>query len=280
MRIDIHTHLFFDAARQNRERFFPGEPAFELLYRPRKSPMAGVDDILAAMDEDGVDKSVVFGFPWTNPDLSARHNDYILEAAARHPDRLVPFACFDVEGPDPAEEARRRLDAGAAGLGELALYRSGVDDSALARLEPVMALARERNAPVLIHTNEPVGHVYPGKTPITPGQIWGLLERFPQNRLILAHWGGGVFFYHLMKRGAKERFNNVWLDTAASPFLYDSRIWDIACRTIGADKVLLGTDYPLLRAKRYFKELGETGLDPADIARITGGNAAALLSAR
>ncbi|MFP4475725.1 MAG: amidohydrolase family protein [Desulfatibacillaceae bacterium] len=277
MVIDIHTHLFPRDVRVDRSGFFVDEPAFELLYKPEKSRMVGAAEMVAAMDEDGVDKSVIFGFPWESAELFTRHNDYILEAVNRYPDRFVGFACFDVYSDRAVDEARRCLEAGLRGLGELALYRSGIDDDALDRLAPLMGLAMEHGAPVLIHTNEPVGHMYPGKTPVTTAQVWNLVERFPDNRIILAHWGGGVFFFHLLRKNAKELMANLYLDSAASPYLYDPRIWDIACRTIGADKVLFGTDYPLIRAKRYMKELAEAGLSEEDLSKILGGNAKRLL---
>jgi hypothetical protein len=229
------------------------------------------------MDAGGIDKSVVFGFPWQNPELFTMHNDCIMEAVQRYPDRLIGFGCFDPASSEAAKEAERCLDAGLAGIGELAFYRSGLDDESLARLAPVMAICRERGRPVLIHTNEPIGHRYPGKTPNTLAQIYRLLDRFPENTLVLAHWGGGLFFFNLLKKEVKERFRNVYFDTAASPFLYDTAIYSIAVQTIGAEKVLFGSDYPLLPPSRYFKEMEQAGISGEILARICGLNAARLL---
>jgi predicted TIM-barrel fold metal-dependent hydrolase len=69
----------------------------------------------------------------------------------------------------------------------------------------------------------------------------------------------------------------VYYDTAASPFLYDSRIYRYAKDLVGMDKVLLGTDYPLLKPQRYRREMAEAGLDREDVNRICGLNAARLL---
>ena len=248
-----------------------------MLYKPEKSKLCGGTEIIAAMDEDGVDKSVVFGFPWQDEDLSRRHNDYILATSQRRKDRLMGFCCFDVMGKNSEAEARRCLEAGAAGIGELALYRSGIDNEALDRLAPIMEAALAFNAPVLIHTNEPVGHMYPGKTPVTPDQIWNLVSRFPENKVVLAHWGGGIFFFHMLKKQAKELLENVYYDTAASPYLYDKRIYREACDIIGPEKVLFGSDYPLLRPLRYFKEVASAGLSEEEATKILGGSAAQLL---
>ena len=46
---------------------------------------------------------------------------------------------------------------------------------------------------------------------------------------------------------------------------------------MGIDKVLLGTDYPLLKPARYFKEMREGGLNREEMDAVCGKNAAGLL---
>lgn len=277
MIIDIHTHIFPPEFRQDRSVCFHGEEAFYLLYSDPKACMIGARGLIETMDEEGVDRSVVFGFPWRSAERFRRQNDYVMEAVAAHPDRLIGMACFDADHPEAAQETRRCLEGGLSGVGELAFYETGITADKLDRLEPVMALCREKDVPVLIHTNEPVGHAYPGKSPNTLSQIYALVRRFPDNRLILAHWGGGLFFYALLKKEVREALQNVYFDTAASPFLYEAAVWETAARIVGADKILFGTDYPLLKPSRYFKEIDGGSLNAADRDLIKGGNAAALL---
>ncbi len=277
MIIDVHTHIFPRSVREDRDRYLSAEPAFELLYGPPDSKLAGADDIVRTMDAQGVDRSVVFGFPWETPDTFEMHNDYILEAVARHPTRLVGFGCFDPLSPDAARETERCINAGLQGIGELAFYQSGIDVPALDRLEPVMAMLSDADLPALIHTNEPIGHMYPGKSDITLRQIEGLVKRFPDNRIILAHWGGGILFFHLLKKEMKNHLANVYFDTAASPFLYDPQIYSIAAGIVGTHKILFGSDYPLINPKRYFSEMAASGLPEDDVRDICGPNAQALL---
>lgn len=277
MIIDFHTHIFPDAVRNNRADYFKGEPAFRLLYEPEQSRMAGAEDLIACLEQSSVDMAVTFGFPWDDPALAEQHNDYIISAQQRYPGRLAGFCCVGMYRGDPAREVERCLDAGLYGVGELAFYQSGIDAAALRLLSPVMAVCRDRDKPVMIHTNEPVGHQYPGKTPITVRQIYDLAAAFPDNRIVLAHWGGGVFFYNLLKRDARGVLKNTWYDTAASPYLYDTDIYKIACELAGPDKILWGTDFPLLKPARYFQELDRAGLNQTDRTAIVGGNAAAFL---
>lgn len=276
MIIDVHTHIFPERVCHDRAAFFDDEGTFRLLYDSPGARLVDAKALIAAMDAAGVDMAVTFGFPWKQPDLWRMHNDYILEAAARYPKRLIPLCCVDMTVSGAVEEIERCLAAGCAGAGELAFYSSGLGQEALDLLEPVMALCRAADAPVMIHTNEPVGHSYPGKTPVTPGEIYGLASAFPENRLILAHWGGGLFFYHLLKKEAGEVLKNIYYDTAASPFLYDPKIYRIAVDIMGPDKILMGTDYPLIAPERYFAEMDRAGLSEDEKAKILGINAAGL----
>ena len=278
MIIDFHVHTFPAEIRDHRERFLDDEPEFKLLYESPKSKLVSAETIIAMMDETGVDLSVVFGFPWRNPETCRLNNDYVIDVVSRYPDRLRGLCCVDSLNPEAAEEVRRCLDAGLSGVGELAFYGCGIDGECQLSLGPIMALCRERGVPVLLHTNEEVGHLYPGKTPNTMTQIYETISRFPDNTIVLAHWGGGIFFYHLLKRAVKETLKNVYYDTAASPFLYENRIYPYARDLVGIDKVLLGTDYPLLKPTRYFNEMRESGLDPSEMDAVCGDNAARLLN--
>ncbi len=277
MIIDFHTHIYSKAVRENREKYFPSEPAFKLLYESPKSKLVSAEDIIAVMDEQGVDISVVFNFPWKNSEIFKKENDYIIEVVQKYPKRLIGFCCFDACSDDAVSETERCLDACLSGVGELAFYQSGIDAESRRKLSPIMAICRKKDAPILIHTNEPVGHAYPGKTQNTLAQIYSLAKEFPENKIVLAHWGGGIFFFNLLKKEVRENLKNVWFDTAASPFLYVPEIYQTAKTLAGADKILFGTDFPLLKPSRYFKEFEQAGLSKPDIERICGINAANLL---
>jgi len=277
MKIDIHTHIFPSFIRDNRSLLFPEEPAFELLYSKPESRIAGSEDLIRDMDEEEVERSVVFGFPWRNPKHFRRHNDYIIDAVQRHPDRLIGFCTFSMLSPAAPEEAERCLRAGLSGVGELALYDSDFPAGGNEVLGAIMGLCNQYDVPLLLHTNEPVGHWYPGKTSMTLKALYEFLKRYPSNRIILAHWGGGLFFYALMKREVREVFKNIWFDTAASPYLYVPEIYRLAGESIGFEKILFGSDYPLLKPARYFHEMKTAGLTRRSIDMIAGENAAYLL---
>ena len=277
MIIDFHTHIFPRQIRQDREAYFKSEPEFAALYSSPKSKLVGAQALIYSMDEQEVDKSVVFGFPWRSPKLFKQHNDYIMSVVDKYSERLIGFASFDLHSPQASQETDRCLGHGLSGIGELAFYDSGINATVLDRMEPVLSICQPRGVPILIHTNEPVGHDYPGKTANTLAQIYGLIKRFPDNKLVLAHWGGGIFFYNLMKKEVKDCLRNVYFDTAASPFVYDPAIYRLAIQTAGIDKILFGSDFPLIKPSRYFEELSAAGLTHHEKKSIQGTNAAKLL---
>jgi len=269
MIIDSHVHIFPEKIKQDRSNYFNNEPEFKLLYDSPKARICTIDDLIASMNTFQVDMSIICGFPWRTPELTKQNNDIVIEAVRKYPNRIKGLACFDAAWNGAADETRRGIDAGLCGAGELAFYLSGIDTTALTALDPVMAVLRDMgNLPCMIHTNEPVGHYYPGKTPITLEQIYTLARTFPDNKIILAHWGGGILFYNIIK--------NIWYDTAASPFLYDSQIYDIAVDAGVADKVLFGTDFPLLAPDRYFKDIDNSNITPLQKEQILGKNAVLL----
>lgn len=279
MIIDSHTHIFPEKIKQDRSLYFNNEPEFKLLYDSPKARINNINDLIESMDKYRVDISIICGFPWHNPDYTKLNNDTVIESVLKYPDRIKGLACFDAAWEGAANETQRCIDAGLCGAGELAFYFSGIDKQALALLDPVMSVLRENgNLPCMIHTNEPVGHKYPGKTPLTLEQIYDLAITFPDNKIILAHWGGGIFFYNIMKKEAKKVFKNIWYDTAASPYLYDSQIYDIAANAGVLDKVLFGTDFPLLTPGRYYKDIDNSNIKSDQKKQILGSNAALIFN--
>jgi len=144
-------------------------------------------------------------------------------------------------------------------------------------MEPVIKVMREHNLILLTHASEPVGHHYPGKGTITPDILYSFITSFPDLPLVCAHWGGGFPFYALMPE-VKEAMDNVFFDTAASPFLYSHKIYSQVIQLIGADKILFGSDYPLLGQSRIIEEIKSLELEEEVKAKILGGNAQRLLN--
>ena len=278
--IDAHTHLFPEEVRKRRRAYGSRDEAFSLLYGNEKARLAGLEDLLEVMDREGVDQSVICGFPWSDPGLCREGNDYLLSCFQRCPSRVLPFVCFPPRAARQAEkELHRCLSLGAKGIGELAFYGGRISAQDIDRLSSLLKPLGGTGIPLLLHVNEPVGHEYPGKSLKTLHPLYQLLLRIPEIQVILAHWGGGFFFYELMPEVAQAA-QKVYYDTAASPFLYRPQVYSLAVQIVGPSRILWGSDFPLISPGRYFRELDAAGISSPVRGQILGENARQLLGLR
>jgi predicted TIM-barrel fold metal-dependent hydrolase len=278
MIVDFHTHIYPRSLREQRESYVARDRTFGELFTDPRAKMATAEELVAAMDEDGVDRSVVMGIGWTDQGVAREANDYLVDAVRRFPDRLTGFVGVNPAwgGEASALEAERCARAGLRGIGELHPTSQGYDLGSESIMSPLMEVVREHGLIVTTHSSEPVGHTYRGKGDTRPEMLWRFITQYPDITLVCAHWGGGLPFYALMPEVA-EALGNVYFDTAASPFLYDARVFDVVAGLVGPEKILLGSDYPLLRASRLTRQVHESDLSDADRSAILGGNAARLL---
>jgi predicted TIM-barrel fold metal-dependent hydrolase len=278
MIIDSHTHIFPPHMRQRREEYLRRDPAFAEMYASPKARLASAEELLDSMDEAQIDRSVVLGFAWSELEPCVQHNDYLLEAANRSGGRLIPFCTIQPRaGNDAFREMERCARAGARGLGELRPDSQGyrLDDGAAAE---VLAEAAHRHGLVLLfHVSEPVGHTYPGKEALSVDSLHRFIAGHGGQAVVGAHWGGGLPFYALMPE-VRRTLTNAYFDTAATPLLYEPAVYRQAAELVGAQRILFGSDFPLIEQRRQRQAIEEAfpANDPArDL--ILGENARRLL---
>ncbi len=276
MKIDFHVHVTPPDIIKDWKKICDRESYFRLLSESPVNKFATAEDIVAELDNSGVDKAVIFGFAFKDMGLCRHANDYVADAIKRFPDKLIGYMILVPTSKEIIKEMDRCMDMGFTGIGELMPYGQDFDISDLKEMSNLSNACIERDLPVIIHTNEAVGHHYCGKTDTTAVQASALAHNYPDLKVIFAHWGGGLLFYELMPE-IKKQNKNVYYDTAASPFLYDKKIYKVA-KDIGIlDKILFGSDYPLISMKRYIKDVADTGLNETEQALVNGGNAKKLL---
>ena len=153
-------------------------------------------------------------------------NDRTLAAAARSEGLLVPFVRLDPDA-EPLAEAVRCLDLGARGIKlHPRAQKFSVGDE---RLEPIFALAVERDVPILIHGGR-------GLPPIAD-HLAVLVGRHPAIRLIIAHAGIADL------AGLAGRFGGV------RGVYFDTSVWSALdlldlLRQVAPEQVLYASDYP------------------------------------
>ncbi len=131
-------------------------------------------------------------------------------------------------------------------------------------------LSQDAASVLLIHVNEQVGHVYPGKGDAGPKEAYAFATKNPGAKVIFAHLGGGLPFFFSMPE--VKMLTNVYYDTAAQPLLFNSGVYRVLRAAGALDRILFGSDYPLLGPERYVRDLQRSGLTGEEQDMILKGN--------
>jgi predicted TIM-barrel fold metal-dependent hydrolase len=264
---------------------------------------------LADLDAIGVDIQLVGPMPmhryWAGPELAVKLTTTINEAVAAHcaqgQGRLYGLGTVPLQHPGLAVRELERA------IGELGLkgisVSTNVDGRELAdrAFDPVWEAAAALGAVVFIHPwgcslGARLGTHFLGNTFGQPTEtalalshliFGGTLDRHPGLRLLAAHGGGFLPTYI-------GRSDHAWTERpdargcAHQPSSYLRRIWYDALvytpqalrhlvEVAGADKVVLGTDYPFdMGVTDPVERAAAAGLPAADLTAILSGNAVGL----
>lgn len=273
--IDAHTHLFAPAQRDQRAALCQRDATFAELYAAPAARLASGPDLFSEMAAAGLEGAVAAGFAFA-AEQDLRDQAGHLLAVARQSPAVIPLP-----GVNPAlggwrAYAEEMLAGGARGFGELRPHNQGWDPLGPASHE-LCDLAAGHGAVLLWHVSEPVGHAYPGKHGgISPVELCLLAQAHPATRMVAAHLGGGLSFFVQMPE-IRRALASVWFDTAAASLLYDdgsiARLVDL----VGVERVLFGSDYPLLSPGRQLERI--RALLASNLAEaVCGGTAANLFS--
>lgn len=277
MIIDFHTHILPDEFRLEKHRILKIDKTFNSMFGHKSAKTVSGQDLISEMDKSGVDVAVVLGYGWTDQGVARTANDYLIETATTYPERIKAFCSVNpLWGDSAITEIERCAVLGAYGVGELHADTQGFTSTQEDALRPFMEAAADLDLVVLIHGSEPLGHIYPGKGRMTPDRLLSLAQTFPRVKFVFAHWGGGLPFYALMPE-VDDAINNTWFDSAASPYVYKKEIFDVASRSASPQRLLFGSDYPLVSQSHALSELRAAGLGSKRAKLVQGGNAAALL---
>jgi predicted TIM-barrel fold metal-dependent hydrolase len=277
MIIDFHTHVLPPRIKDDRSSYLDRDKAFAEIYSGDKVKIATAGDLIDNMDREGIAVSVIVNYGWSTHELCVETNDYILESISRYPDRLAGFcsvASYDSD--ESLAEIERCARAGIKGVGELRPDLQLPPSSPPEALAPLSRILREHHLILLTHSSEPVGHLYPGKGAATPERLYAFISGFTGVPIVCAHWGGGLPFYALMPE-VRQTLQNVYFDTAVSPFLYRPEVYRLVRDLVGADRILFGSDYPVIAPSRLLGEIEASVLPEEDRALILSGNARRLL---
>jgi predicted TIM-barrel fold metal-dependent hydrolase len=276
MIIDAHVHVFPQEFIEKRSEYVSLDPTFAELYSQPNTKMVTADELLKYMDQSGTDKAIVQAIGWGTNRLCHIHNEYMAEINARYSERLISLGCFNPKDQSGAEnELKFCHEAGLKGIGELRADKQGFNLTDKDLLYPFMRFMWKNNMFLSLHCSEPVGHSYSGKGSVWPQDIYLFLQNFPELKTILAHFGGGLCLYGLMPE-VKETLKNAVVDCAAQPYLYDKKIYQTTANILGEEKIVYGSDYPLLTLGRYQEQMNDLPQQLQE--KLLGGNIVQFMS--
>ncbi len=221
-----------------------------------------------------VDATTASGHP-------ALSSEEIADRAAGYADVLIPFGSVDPLVPDEAVRRARRLVAGHGVRGfkfHPSLQGFAPNDPAV---YPLYAAIEELGVPVVFHTGQTgIGAGLPGGRGIKlrlsdPMLIDDVAAGFPGLAVILAHpsvpWQDAAISIATHKA-------NVYIDLSGwSPKYFPPQLVR-AMNSLLQDKVLFGTDYPLLTPERWLRDFGKLDIKPDIRSKILKQNAVRLLA--
>ncbi len=315
MHVDVHAHYFPDEYVDCIARLL-GETA---ASPGRRAPGAhiDIDERLELMDSAGIDMQVLSAsalHPYA-PDrgdavAAARlANDLYVDLCKQYPTRFAAFGCVPLPHVDAAvAEAERCLDTlGFVGITTgCSVAGQQLNDAAF---EPFWGELNRRGSALFLHPQGVgfggeledyrldwmIGALFEDTVAAMRLVLSGITTRYPRIRVIVPHLGGTLPFImgRIGRNTAAERertgqppvyfegtlrenFRRLWYDTVN----HEPSAFQCACAVFGADRLMLGTDFPYAVADRFrhcANYVEDAGLSANETEAILGGTGQALL---
>jgi predicted TIM-barrel fold metal-dependent hydrolase len=244
-------------------------------------------------------------------DLAREMNDQLAAACAKHPTRFAGFACLPMATPDACAKELTRCVKELKFPG--AMINGTTDGRFLdhASYDSLLAAAVELDVPIYIHPHLPppaVHEIYYSGLPdgadrvlATAGWGWhsevaiqtlrlalnGTLDKHPKLKIIIGHMGemlpvmlarldevSALDVDHLKRKPSRAILDQVWITTSG---IFSQPPFIAALQTFGIDRIMFSIDYPFAPNAAGRKFLNQVALSPSDLAKLTHGNADALL---
>jgi aminocarboxymuconate-semialdehyde decarboxylase len=276
-------------------------------YMYYREEMFDIDWRLREMDRKGIDMRILSltapnVYVWgreAQADVARRINDATARICKAHPDRFLGLASLPLKD---VEAALTELERATQELGMVgAMIGSNIDGAPLndPRFEPVWARINQLRLPVFEHPMLPkntedmeefelplrLGFVFDTTLAVTRMIYSGIFERYPDFPYIMAHTGGTLLMllerldngYRLFP-DCREKINKLPSEYAGRLYYDTTSFFEptlmLAHGYVGADRLLFGTDDPLIDSDTGYVE--RLPISREDKAKILGGNAARL----
>ncbi len=271
------------------------------------------------MERQGIDIQVIslhfqHQHDWADRDLATAYvkllNEKVAEQVAAHRDRFVGLGVVSLQHPDlaAAQLEHQMKELGLRGVMMTTVI--GTEEISAERFAPFWSKAEELGAVVFVH---PEGFTGGGERFAGGGQLGntigmpldtsvalshmifsGFLDRHARAKIVLSHGGGFLPSYigradncyarnpacNTMAKAPNEYLKQLYYDT----LVYSPENLAYLIGQVGADRLVLGTDYPFPIASQdpvgdalAVKGLAGADLNDADLEAILSGTASRLL---
>jgi hypothetical protein len=220
------------------------------------------DFLIRQADAAGLDMLFVTEAEALFYDMSAG-NDRLATELAKYPDRLIGYVSVPTPrfGQRAVDEVRRCREK--YGMRLVKTYSHPEASFAEPATFPLLEVAAELGMPVLAHA--------------TPDECDYLMTHVPQALLVMAHMGGQPYAHGDWHRAVAvaKKHENLLLDTATSQI--DNGMIEHAVAEVGPEKIVFGTDMPLLDPYTQLAKITGAEIDEHAKSLILGGNYARIL---
>jgi hypothetical protein len=302
-----------DPGAISRRGFRPRKmPALELLPEIGEQRLKSMDEsgiTVQVLSNSGPGPDLVPGADGVA--LAREMNDHLAAAITRHPDRFAGFAALPLQNPDACADELARAVKELRFIGAVVNGTTEgkfLDHPSFAGL---LAAAEQLDVPIYIHPHlppEPVRQAYysdlePGAALVLQSAAWGwhsetalhvlrlalagTLDRHPRLRIIIGHMGEmlpmmlariddvcALSIEHLKRPVSRAIVEQVWITTSG---VFSEPPLLAAMLTFGIDHIMFSVDYPYSPNAMGRDFLERISLAPADMAKLTHGNADAFL---
>ncbi len=270
MIIDFHVHPFTAESLTMLPESFWEHPRRNFGVQRRA---IALETTLEEMDQAGVDKAVLLALDAETTGGGIVSNDYVAGLVRAHPDRFIGFASVDPgKGPQvaAAEIERALRDLGLRGIKFHPVYQQFAPNDP--KCYPIYEVAVAYDVPILFHT----GHTFVGGRVKygNPTQLDDVAADFPRLKIVCAHFG---FPWTEEACSLAWTRQNVHVELSGwAPRHIPELVWRLGARFF-PDRLLFGSDYPLLPLKRWLDEFARVPLPDAVKEQVVGPTAARLL---
>ena len=281
-----------------------------LKIRPFFDRLLDLEQRWEEMGKQGIDRQILsvwadlFGYrmpAYKGAGWNRLLNERLSQVVQKYPERLSMLACMPLQN---ATLAAKELEYGVKQCGAVGgVIAASVDDVNLgdADLDEFWAAAVELNVPLFMHPTQPtpaarttkyglnviVQYIYDSTVSAGSLVMSGVLDRFPDLRIILPH-GGGYFPYQIGRFDRIYRNQDIPRSPSQPPSAYLGRFWydtilhspqalSYLLGLVGSERILLGTDYPFpVDDPSPMQSLADAGCSQAEIEQISHSNTRAL----